>query len=88
MFFTYIFAQRHVRPIDPEEQLILVAGVEVVVYRGLAFTTDSFVADKKVSTGAQSHEDVIVQEAVGDDVPQAELQCGLSKSLLIGFSFH
>lgn len=76
------------RPVNPEEQLVFVAGIEVIVDRGLTFTTDSFVADKKVSTSAESHEDVIVEKGVRDDVSQAELQCGLEESLLVGFAIQ
>lgn len=78
--------QREVRPVNPEVELILVTGVEVVVDRALAFTTKPPVADKEVSARTQSHENVIVEVSVGNDVFQAEFECRLiAESLLVAF---
>lgn len=62
------------RSVNPEKQLVLVTRVEVIVKRTFAFATNPFVADKKVSARAESHENVIVQVAKWDDIFEAELQ--------------
>lgn len=62
------------RPIYPEEQLVFVAGVEVVADRTLALAANPLVADKKVSTRAEAHKDVIVEVPERNDFLQAEFQ--------------
>lgn len=65
------------RPINPEEQLVLVAGIEVVADGTLGLAANPLVADKKVSTRAETHEDVIVEIPERNNFLQAELQNGL-----------
>lgn len=72
---SYIFTQRRVWTVNPEEELVLVPSVEVVAV--FVFATDPLVRDQKVATSTQAHEDVIVQISVRDDVLQAELQSAL-----------
>lgn len=71
--FSYISAERKVRPIDPEEKLVLVVGIEIVNDGSLVLATDPLVADQKFSAGAQPHEDVI-EISERDDVLETELK--------------
>jgi hypothetical protein len=72
--FSHISAEGIMRPIDPEEEFVLVVGVEVVVDGSLVVAADSFVADEKVSAMAQAHENVIIEVPKRDDVLETESQ--------------
>lgn len=77
------------RPVNPEIQLILIAGIKVVVERALALAANPSVADEKVSARTQAHENVIVEVAIRNDVFEAELESWfVAESFLVRLVMH